>query len=386
MKKIWTILTIGILIRIFLASTTFHPDIRAFDLGGRLIASGNILNLYDYQATLPVDDPTRKLTELIYPPAIYWFHGVFHFLLGSILGVSLLVKLPYLIFDLLIGFLLLRWFASKKQALLAFTLWMFNPISLYATYMMGQFDIIPTFFTIYSLYLVSKNKLKWAALVLGGGIAFKIYPVFLFVPLVLLGKNNLEKFKLFILVLVPYILSIIPYLTSHGFRSTALFAAQGSKSLYANIPVSGGEAILLFPAFLLLFYLFLFSKKIKYLDFWKIYLIPLLLFFIFTHYHPQWLIWVTPFLIISLVSEGFKNILPITLILISWFGLLFFFDPSLTVGMFAPLFPFLRDLPSIWVLLNLNSDYNFSRNVLQTIFVAASFYLIYAYFPRKNDG
>ncbi len=385
MKRIWTILTIGILIRIFLASTTFHPDIRAFDLGGRLIASGNILNLYDYQATLSVDDPMRKLTEFIYPPAIYWFHGVFHFLLGSILGVSLLVKLPYLLFDLLIGFLLLRWFASKKQALLAFTLWMFNPISLYATYMMGQFDIIPTFFIVLSIYLIAKNKLYLAALALGGGIAFKLYPIFLVVPLLILGKTYFEKFKLVILTILPYILSIAPYIGSVGFRSKAFIAGQADKSLYVSIPVSGGEAILLFPTFLILFYFFIWSKKIENLSFWKIYLIPLLLFFIFTHYHPQWLIWVTPFLIISLVSEGFKNILPITLILISWFGSLFFFDPSLTLGMFAPLFPFLRDLPSIWVLLYLNPDYNLSRSLIQTVFAASALYLIYQYFPRKNN-
>ena len=375
MKKIWTILILGIVLRIFLSLSTYHTDMEAFNLGGKVIASGNILNLYDYSSNLAVFN---------YPPLIYWFHGIFHFLLGNILSVNLLVKLPYLIFDLSIGLLLLRWFEIKSKALVAFTIWMFNPISLYATYMMGQFDIIPTFFTILSLYSISKDRLQLAALALGGAIAFKIYPVFLLLPLILLGKNNIEKFKIFILALLPYSISIIPYLPLHSFRSTALFATQNSKSLYANIAVSGGETILLFPLSLLIFYLFLFSKS-KNLSVWKIYLMPLLLFFIFTHYHPQWLIWITPFLIISLTIQS-KNIPPVLLMLFSWFGLLFFFDSSLTVNMFAPIFPSLANLPSVWKLLNINVDYNLSRSLLQTIFAASAFYFIYDNFQAKSNG
>jgi len=325
---------------------------------------------------------------LNYPPAIYLFHGIFSFIFNNVLGFSgfnlLILKLPYLIFDLLTGLILLKIFESPKKGFIAFTLWMFNPINLYATYMMGQFDIILSFFIILSILLFLRGKLSLSALALGGGIAFKLSPIFLVIPLLIYGKGAGEKMKLFFLALTPYLLTIIPYLPSYSFRATALLANQSSKSLYANLPVSGGESILLFPALLLLFYLIILRSKIK-TEIWKLYAIPLLLFFIFTHYHPQWLIWLTPLLILDLAKYGLRNWLPITLILFSWFASLFFFDSSLTVGIFTPLFPQLGNLPSIWELLRLSPDYNLSRSLLQTIFAAAGFYLIYEYFHTKSN-
>lgn len=382
-KAFWIIVIIGTALRVFLSLTTFHPDMQVFKLAGELVAAGNILNLYDFTSSSAVFN---------YPPAIYLFHGIFTFLF-QLLGLSainqfhinlLLLKLPYLIFDLLTGIILFKLFDSPKKALWAFTLWIFNPISLYATYMMGQFDIIPTFFIILSIYLAVKGKLEWAALALGGGVAFKLFPIFLVIPLVILGKSYPGRLKLLILAILPYVLSIIPYISSSSFRATALFANQSSKSLYAAIPVSGGESIILFPAFLLLFFLITWGYKLR-TDINKLYLIPLLLFFIFTHYHPQWLIWIMPLLILELVRSGLRNFLPYLLILVSWVASLFFFDPSLTVGILSPVAPVLRDMPSIWVLLGINIDYNLSRSLIQTVFVSGVMYLIFQYFFRKAN-
>ncbi len=370
MKKVWVILIIGVLIRILLSYATFHPDIEAIRQGGQVFSEGHILNLYDYSSDANI---------LNYPPLIYWFFGIFNLIFGSTIW---LYKLPYLVFDLLLGYLIYK-LVSPNKAIFAFGLWIFNPINLYATYMMGQFDIIPTFFSFLSIYLAFKGKLNWAALALGGGIAFKLYPIFLIVPLMLLGKGIGAKVKLLILSVLPYIISILPYLPSPSFRSTALLANQSSKSLYASIPVSGGESIILFPAFLLLFYLLIHNFRIK-LEAWKLYLIPLLLFFIFTHYHPQWLIWITPFLVLDLAVNKFKNILLVLIIFGSWFGSLFFFDPSLTIGLFSPLFPILKDTADIWALLHLNLEYNLSRSILQTIFASSSIYLIFNYLFNKD--
>lgn len=404
MINIRLILLLAIILRIFLAFSTFHPDIQAFNLAGKIVGTGNILNLYDYLPNLSNNDPIKNLAVLNYPPAVYLFNGIFNFLFnvfglpinqflldlasnyGNILfNVHLLLlKLPYLIFDLLCGFILFKLFSEKRKANLAFTLWLFNPLNLYSTYMMGQFDIIPTFFTVLSIYYANKFKLSLAALSLGIGIAFKLYPIFLLIPLVILGRNISEKIKLLILSLIPYSLIILPYLPSHNFRSIALFASQSSKSLYAAIPVSGGESIILFPTLLILFYLIIFVYKSRD-SLWKYYLIILLLFFIFTHYHPQWLIWITPFLIIDLVSYNFKNIWAVILIFGSFLGSLFFFDSSLTINMFAPIYPLLYKLADIWTLLHLRVDYNFARSILQTVFVGSALFLIYEY-TKKTDN
>lgn len=372
MKKIWVVLIFAIILRLFLAFATFHPDIQALSDSGKFVSRGSLLNLYDQSSETLV---------LNYPPLIYWYFGFFNLLFN---GNTALLKLSYLIFDLLLALLLYK-IVDPKKGVSVISFWLFNPVNLYATYMMGQFDIIPAFFTMLSIYYIAKNKLVYAAFALGVGMAFKLYPIFLIIPLIILASGFWAKIKLAAFAILPYGVSILPYLSSNSFRSNALFASQSSKSLYANIPLSGGESILLFPLSVLLFYLFIWNKKADKLSYWKIYLIPLLLFFSFTHFHPQWLIWVVPFLFIDLVKEKFKNLLPVLIIFGSWFISLFFFDSSLTLGIFSPLIPSFKNFRSIWDILSLNLDYNFSRSVLQTIFSAASFYLIYQYFPKKNN-
>lgn len=406
MRVFWVILALGISIRLFLAATTFHSDLQAFNLGGFIVASGHLLDLYDYHLNLPEDNPMKEIAVLNYPPLIYLFHGLFNFLF-SIFGLwqvnhfildqvtnygnlhfnlhLLLLKLPYLIPDLIIAFLLMGILENKRQGIFAFAFWMLNPVNLYATYMMGQFDIIPTMFTVAAVYFIAKSKWTWAAILLGLGIAFKIYPLFLLLGLIALVGVWKERVKLLILGLLPYLISILPYWHSVGFKQTALFASQNTKSLYASIPVSGGESLLLFPLFLIFFYLVMFVTRVG-KNVLETFTVVLLLFFIFTHYHPQWFLWITPFLIIVLVRDYLKVALPVTIMFISYVGLLFFFEPSLTMEMFAPLFPTLKGLPPVWTLLNINVDYNLSRSLLQTIFAAASFYLIYLYFPKNNNG
>ncbi len=186
MNKLWVILIAGIILRIFLSFATFHPDIAALSAGGQFITNGHFLNLYDYSSDALV---------LNYPPLIYWFFGALNFLFN---GNVPFLKLSYLFFDIFTALLLYK-LVDPRKATLAFSLWIFNPINLYASYMMGQFDIIPTFFTIISIYLITKNKLGLAALALGGGIAFKLYPIFLLIPLLILAKSFWTKVKLLIL-------------------------------------------------------------------------------------------------------------------------------------------------------------------------------------------
>lgn len=398
-KRYLIILLVGIVIKIFLSFSTFHPDILAFQLGGSLISSGKMLDLYEH--SLP------NTAILNYPPAIYWYHGIFNFLFSLTFGSSiindylevnetvlgeiyfnihlLLLKIPYLILDVLAGVFLIRLFTTTKEKLVAFMLWNFNPINLYSTYMMGQFDIIPVFFTI--LFLVYVYQRRWAlsALALGLGMAFKVYPLFLLIPLVLLKSQPLDRLKLFGLGIGVYILTILPYIFSSGFRSTALIANQTLKSLYASIAISGGASILLFPVLLIFFYLYLFYNKQDANNLWKICLMTLLVFFVFTHHHPQWILWLSPFLIIDLIKTQFKNLVLVMLVIMSFVGSLFFFDPSLTVNIFSPLIPSLYNLPSLWEIYKIQIDFHLCRSLMQSILIASALYYFYLYFPRKTD-
>lgn len=407
-KKIILILALGILIRLILAFSTFHSDIQPFYFAGSVIAKGNVLNFYDYLRYLSPTDSILKIypTYLFnYPPLVYFFLGPisyffslpfskillhnFIFNLPTILGniqlnfLLLAFKLPYLAFDLGIAALLYKFFDNPKSRFLALCLWMFNPINLFATYMMGQFDVIPTFFSVWALYIiVKKNRYFWAAFLLGIGASLKIFPFLFLIPLALIRDKWTDRIKVLSIGVLTYFATILPFLGSHGFRSTALVAGQTTKSLYAAIPISGGESIILFPLFILFIYLIFYFRKNDLKSIWSRFFILLLLFFVFTHYHPQWFIWITPFLIIDLVKSKLSHWPLVVLSLISWLGLVTFFDPGLSTRLFAPIVPSLQNAPGIWESLKFNLDLNGSRSILQTLFAAVGAYYIYYHFPR----
>ncbi len=406
-KRFWWIILIAVILRITFALTTFHPDIVHFDLAGQVLTKGHVLDLYDFSFN-PSNDylyEANRWNRFNYPPLVYFLHGSFAsvFLpftdsqllkdfaldytkpLGDIkLNFHLLaLKLPYLFFDLGIAFLLSGLFSEQRKRLLAFIFWLFNPLTFYASYMMGQFDVIPTFFTVLALYLAKRRKLEFAALSIGIGAAFKIYPAFFLIPLILTEKKWISRIKLMFIGVVPYLLLIAPFLFSSGFRSTALVASQTDKSFFAKIPISGGEAIILFPLFIAFFYFVFYFRE--HIELWKSFFIILITFFIFTHFHPQWYLWLTPFLIISLINSNFKNWLVVIVSFLSFLGMVTFFDPSLSVGLFSPVFPGLFDLPSIWELVGLKLDINFARSLLQTVFAATGIYFIYESFQLRTN-
>lgn len=409
-KKLIIITILGLFLRLFLAASTFHSDVQPFYFAGEVIAKGNVLNFYDYLGNLPADDPILKVYPVYlfnYPPVVYFSLGLathlltapfekgllqdfiinFRNVLGRFdLNVFLLtLKLPYLPFDLLLGVILYKFFKVPKEKILAFGLWIFNPFNLYSTYIMGQFDVIPTFFVLLAMYLLvrknnlTKSNLVLPAVVIGLGASFKIYPFLFLVPLALLKTGWAARLKIIAVGFVTYILLIMPFIGSPGFRQTALLAGQTMKSFYASIAISGGESIILFPLLVLFFYIrFLYVKNYPE-DIWRKFFVVLLLFFAFTHYHPQWFLWLTPFLIIDLVKSKLSHWPLVALSSISFLGLLTFFDPGLTVWLFAPLFPQLYGMAGIWELLGVNVDINFARSLLQTLFVSVALYYVYYY-------
>lgn len=411
--KVYILIIFAIILRLILSAVTFHSDIVHFDLAGFSLSQTNVVNFYDYTVTDPQTGESYPGIIFNYPPLVYLTLGPLALIFSNLMQVDfyhnflfetqkifgswqvffhlLTLKLPYIFFDIAIAFLLTKFFDMKREKILAFSLWLFNPVSLYATYMMGQFDIIPTFFVILSLYLVYKQeitekRLFISALLLGLGAAFKIYPLFFLIPLASLTPNWFYRLKIILAGLIPYILTVLPFLPSTGFREKGLVAAQVSKSLYANIPISGGETIIIFLAFLIFFYILLLQRSNKKEFLWSWFLVPLILFFSLTHYHPQWFLWITPFLIIDLVKSGFKHWLLVSLALFSWLGLIFFFETGLNISLFAPIWTSLYNNPTVWQLLGMNIDYNFARSILQTIFVGVAIYYLYLYFPRERDN
>lgn len=248
--------------------------------------------------------------------------------------------------------------------------------------MIGQFDIIPVFFTVFSIYLAKEKKMGWSAFVLGVGGAFKMFPLF-FLPFLILsfGGNLLKKIKLAIMGIFPFIITILPFISSVGFRQNVLFSNQSQKMLFAKIPVSGAEYLSLFVVFYIFLLLFSFIKK---MDLWKSFLAVMLLFFSVTHYHPQWFLWLSPFLIIYLVIYPRFWTFPVILFF-CWILIMIFFEPSLSIGLFAPISNSLTNLVPLSDVVNQYYDAFQFKSMVRSIFAGVSSFLMYVLFAQKNN-
>lgn len=397
----WAI--IGVILRLFIGATTFHEDIRAFDLGAYLVSQkGMVLSLYDYLTTLPADHPfqasfgAKGPAFFNYLPLTYFTHAVFmkalapfydfdfnwQFLIEksdkigqpALLWLLFLLKTPYLVFDLATAFLLASLFEKISQKKLVFVAWILNPVTLYATFAIGQFDIIPTMFVMASLWLVREKKRSLAVLSLGLGGAYKLFPLLLLPFLIVSATDKWkERFKLAILGLLPYFLTVSPFIFFPLFRQGALVASQSEKILFAKVMVSGAEYLSLFIVFYFLFFFWVFYQREK-IGLWQQFLIITLLVLTVTHYHPQWFLWLTPFLVIDwLRNSGHR--LAIILLFTCFAGITMLFDASLSTQLLAPVFPRLAEAPSFTQAIEPIISPELVKSLLRSAFAAVAIFL-----------
>lgn len=395
-------LIIGVVLRLLLAAISVHPHAHDLNFSAYLFSYNGIFNIYDYLANLPDNNPFVNLYGrgvFTYPPLAYFTLGLLMLItkplfdpsfmnffvnnpLSNILGQPelfghlLLLKLPYLFFDLSIAFLLMRLFNQKGEKKKALLLWLFNPVSLYTSFIVSQFDVIPVFFVVLGLLFAFKGRKEMALVSLSLGGGYKLFPLLL-VPIfvLILGKTNLERIKLLAWGIVPYILTILPFLPSPAFRQNVLLSNQSQKMLFMGLPVSGAEVLYIFVVLLIVLWFWLYYHRVGTEKIWIYVLITFLLYFSVTHYHPQWFLWVTPFLVLELVFNNFKRLFLVGLLVLSWLTLTLFFEPSLSYGAFSPLWPQLEKAAGLSDVVSKYIDPFLIKSIFRSVFAGAALVL-----------
>lgn len=351
MKPLLPWIILGLILRLALIPSYVHPDLKGFNFGAFLVSQkSQLLTFYDYLSSLP---PGHQLVQqyhrdlFIYPPLAYLTPAVFMKLLsplypwpvfnqfifdaGNLPGSSqmilltYLLKSPYLLADLFCLWLITR-LSGLKNRFLAGLFWIFNPVTLYSTYLIGQFDIYLVAFVLLALYFSSVSRPRLAAVTLGLTAAFKPFPLF-FLPF-LPGS----KVKNAILGLSAYLLVLLPYLLSPGFRTYALLASQSEKIQFAKVMVSASQYLPLFFVGLV----FLIWKHWQNPRAFPVYIwmaAVCLLFYALSHFHPQWFLWTTPFLVLWAANSPPAR-LPILTLVGLYFALVLTFEPSLNFQIF----------------------------------------------------
>jgi len=349
---------LGILLRLALMPISAHSDLFAHLLGAYLFSDG-VSNIYDFLYSLPKAHPIFTAYSIDfygYPPLAYWLLGLFQlpfdFLrdqsyFGWLLGWAggylnnpftslflFLAKVPYLFFDLATAFLLFKFFESSQKGRFALVYWLFCPLALYTSFLFGHFDILAIFFVVLALYLVKQKQPSWASLALGIGGAIKLFPLIFLLPLVLVSfKKTGQRLLGLLLGLLPLLLTSLPFWNSPHFWRIIFLQNQSQRFLGANFPLAEGS-IFLFLVVYFLVNLYLLNKG-EQESLWQYLLIILLAFFSFSYFHPQWLLWLAPFLVIDLTQNP-KHFSLHLVFYLYFLGLLFLFEPSINIGLFAP--------------------------------------------------
>lgn len=294
----------------------YHPDIKSQLFHMQFLSHG-VTNIYDFVDKNRFYLPYTNI--YVYLPATYYFFGSVDFVLSplypndlypwlndwgtnqnsypNMIFFMLVLKIPYLIFDLLTGLILYKLYKNKK--ILYF--WLFNPISIYLIYILGNFDIIPSFLTLLSFYFIKNNKQFLSYLIIGIAIALKIYPV-IFLPFLFFydKKNVFKNIKYAIFSAVPLILSILPFIKQQSFYDSFIGSGLTQKILEYKI-----NGLPIFPILFILIVINYFFSKSEHK--FEIGILQTFLIFIgLVKFHPQWIMWFFPFILIFFINSKIK--------------------------------------------------------------------------------
>lgn len=389
MKKL---LFLAIVLRLLVAAFYFHPDIKTFNFQSSFLKKG-VTDIYFYLVKNKENLPFKE--EFVYFPLTYFVLGGYQAIVSPVLGGNfdswlanassnafvidpsifrylLVLKFPYLVLDIGIAFLIREFFKDKKKGNLAFTLWLFNPFTIFLIYAYSNIDIFPVALTLLSFLYLKKGKSLSAAVSLGIAAGFKLYPLLIIPFLFLYGKTLKEKLILSVTPLLIFLAICAPFFSA-AFVHSALISGL-STGIFKSEFVTLGVSILFFWALI-------FDKKMNIFNYW---VVLFLIIFSFALFHVQWLLWLAPFLVIIAVKKPYLTILIFALALFSFSIPILYQDRFMTLGLLRAYSIYFDLLPTPFVVIQKIYDPANLLAIFHSIFAGGSLVLTYRLFKQKQ--
>jgi hypothetical protein len=289
-----------------------HTDIRTTGGASLVYLQGHLLDFYDYNA--------RLWSAAHYLPSTYILFALWNiplWLLGAVDASSVLTSrfpvlmwyklLPtaaYLLSALLVYRLGTQAGLGTRKARLTAYVWLTTPIAFYSQFIFGQYDSLGILLVLLGLVFYFKKDLITFALLCGVAFTLKYFALIIFLPLLLLAEKRiphiLARAGLFLL---PAILVALPYLPSEAFRQGVFGTPVASYILGASI--SNGyvqlQLFLVAWVFVCAWAYFVEPPSPAGAFQWSMFFTNAGMFLLFgmSFFHPQWLLWATPFWVIS---------------------------------------------------------------------------------------
>ena len=242
-----------------------------------------ILGLVEYNNSFELGSRIEKITKV----EIFWTK-------------SLLV-LSFFIVGVIIYNIAFEITKNKKTSLYSSIVFLTSPISIFAIFIFGQYDIIQMVFSTLSIYFYFKKDILKFVMLMSLAISLKFFPVIIFFPLLLLYEKRVIKLiKYIILSLSVTIVQIVVYFGDSVFINNIFNLGSDKLSEIKTINLS----LFFNPSYLILFFLILciycYIKECESDKEWirlslEICVISYALFFTTIVWHPQWIIMIIPF-------------------------------------------------------------------------------------------
>jgi hypothetical protein len=256
------------------------------------------------------------LMPISHPPvASFLRHGFFAATFEAFIYMAVM-KLPMVIFDGLTGlavYKIVKFNASRNEALTAAWLWFFNPYLTIAIEMDGTIDVVSVFFAITSLYFFIKEKFKLSGFLLTVGAVARFWPLALipFYLIVLINKKAWRNFISFILSFSLMFLGFIAFIAlikglnvfQEFYAMLISYAARHEFKWFLGFNISGWGWRINIGLVSLIY----FAQAFLTFKFWRKDLkaalncafLILLAFTAFAYWNRYYTIWVSPLLIID---------------------------------------------------------------------------------------
>jgi len=353
---------LGIFLRLILMPTTLHVDLLSASFRQYLFVDSKIFRLFMLPEAflssyfVVIKPYIHLIPEVVNKTIESGQYGVYAeatdtvdlFARSSVAMRTLFVlKLPYLLFEVLLIPVVLGMFKNSREKLWFFALWWLNPLILYSTYAWGRYDIFAIFLVLISLSYARQKKDAKSFIFLGIAIACReSFALVLPLYLIYFHKNYVKMIINLLIAFLPTMLGsiVFDFLKSQNSSvistlvvDSKIFSFSIDYALKAKLGSPWLEISPLLVLLPLLYYLFYRKEQRSFLNLLSFSTSVMIVFLSLSYIHVHYLLWLTPFFVYSMIFNK-KILWPVIVYLISAF-LYFdaFFGANVSLAMFRPL-------------------------------------------------
>ena len=393
-RRFYKYFLIGLLVRLIFLPFLFQRDLLStYQRAAETVFAGNLGSDFQQMLTNVIHSIYLFILKSIVPainelsPILLekdtWISWISFNSSYNVFTALALFKILYLIFDVVCMFLVLRlsFDHEPENKLQVFKFWMFNPFVIFILYVFARHDIMGILATLVALLLAKKNRKYWAIIVLAFGIALRFFPIMI-LPLFIFYLARTKKDYIILSVIGISGLAAVELFSYFYFGRSVIFSLLNAQHfdyiLSSKLELVIHDRIFIFVAVYIIIILSFLHIKRKSFDILLNYgAIIYLAYVSLCYFHPQYMLWTVPFLIIifvrrkSLLYYHWIQFALLMVILIYWGDLV-------TKYVFAPIdYKFFIYLTGPIPIINRFYDPAKFVNIFRSIFTGVSLWMIY---------